>query len=165
MTLLLMRHAHAGDPDPARYPDDRLRPLTARGVEEHQRMLAALGRLGLRPSVVLTSPLERARQTATMTAQALGGLVEAVDALGEAFAAEALLARLAACPAEATVICVGHEPHLSRFAALMLHPEGTVRIRLARSGVIALECAGEPRPGGARLLFAVSPEELLASCG
>lgn len=128
-------------------------------------MLAALGRLGLRPSLILTSPLERARQTAALTAQGLGGTVEACDALGEAFSAEGVLTCLAACPSEATVVCVGHEPYLSRLAALLLHPEGTVRLRLARSGVIALECSGKARPGDARLLFAVSPQELLPLLG
>jgi phosphohistidine phosphatase len=160
MTLLLMRHADAGDPDPARWPDDRLRPLTARGIEEHRRVLAALRQRGVRPAVILTSPLERARQTAALTAQTLGGAVEAVDALGEAFSARALLGRLATAEVQATVICVGHEPHLSQFAAVLLHPQGPGRLRLARSGVIALECAGAPRPGGARLLFTIAPQEL-----
>ena len=35
MQLLLIRHARAGDQDPDRWPDDRLRPLTNLGREIH----------------------------------------------------------------------------------------------------------------------------------
>ena len=35
MRVVLMRHGPAGDPDPQRWPDDRLRPLTPRGEIGH----------------------------------------------------------------------------------------------------------------------------------
>jgi phosphohistidine phosphatase len=118
--------------------------------------------MGLAATHVLTSPLRRARETAEITARELGGEpIEVVEALGEVFSAPALLARLAACPADGTVVCVGHEPNLSHFAALLLEPRGMVRIALPRSGVIGLQCGPRPAAGAAWLLFALPPRELL----
>ena len=137
MRLLVIRHADAGEADPRRYPDDRDRPLTDRGRLEHRAVATALVRMDLRPTRLYTSPLLRARETAAITSEVLGGPApELLDAL---------------------VACVGHEPSLSGLAALLLHPQGAVRIAMPKSGVIGLESAGPPRPGGARLLFALPP--------
>ena len=163
MRLILIRHADAGDPDPQRYPDDRVRPLTAEGRRAHEVIARGLARMGLAPTHLLTSPLARARETAAITAQALGwtGSIEPVECLGDRFTVADLLEHLARYPDDSTVVCVGHEPHLSRFAATLLHPEGALKIGLAKSGVIALEFAGKPAPGAGRLLFLLPPRELL----
>lgn len=163
MKLILVRHADAGDPDPRRYPDDRLRPLTAEGRREHQVIARGLARMGLAPTYFLTSPISRARETAAITAQALSwtGSVEPVEVLGDQFSVPALFEHLRHYPEDATVLCVGHEPHLSRFAAALLHPEGTAKLVLSKSGVIGLECAGKPEPGAGRLFFLLPPRDLL----
>jgi len=165
--LILIRHADAGDPDPQRYPDDRLRPLTPEGRREHERVARGLARLGLAPTHVLTSPLARARETAAITARALGwsGPIEPVEILGDRFRVEDLREHLARYPEDSTVVCVGHEPHLSRFAATLLHHEGAAKLGLAKSGVIGLECPGKPAPGTGRLLFFLPPRELLRLLG
>lgn len=163
MKLVLIRHAEAGNPDPRRFPDDHDRPLTSEGEREHERIARGLARLGLGPTHLLTSPLRRARQTAEITARGLGwkGAITEVPALGDRFSVPALLEELGRCPEDAVVICVGHEPHLSRFGATLLHRDGALKIALAKSGTIGLECDGRPEPGGARLLFFLPPQELL----
>ena len=167
MRLILIRHADAGDPHPGRYPDDRLRPLTPEGRRDHRRIAGALARMGLAPTHLLTSPLTRARETAAITAEALGwtGPIEAVEGLGDQFSIGDLLERVARYADTATLLCVGHEPHLSRFAAALLHPDGTAKIALPKSGMIGLECPGTPAPGTARLLFLLPAQELLRLIG
>ena len=162
MKLFLLRHADAGDPDPQRYPDDRLRPLTPEGRRQHEIIAGGLARIGLTPTHVLTSPLSRARETAEITARALGWTdpIESVETLGDQFSVPGLFEHLRRYPDDAAVLCVGHEPHLSRFAAALLHPEGTAKLSLSKSGVIGLECAGKPAPGAGRLLFLLQPKEL-----
>jgi phosphohistidine phosphatase len=156
--LLVIRHADAGDADPQRYPDDRLRPLTDGGRRTHRAVATALARMTLRPTRLYTSPLLRAQQTAAITHEVLGGAApETLQALSDDFSATRLLDALAQQPDDALVACVGHEPSLSGFSALMLHPQGAVRIAMPKSGVIGVEFAGPPRPGGARLLFALPP--------
>ena len=156
-----MRHADAGDVDPGRYPDDRLRPLTPHGEREHVDVAAALARLGLGVTHVLTSPLTRARQTADITARALGvGDVTVVDALGDRFSRDAVLAELSRLPSRSVVVCVGHEPSISRFAAALLHGDGHLHLAFAKSAVMALDCQSAPAPGNARLVFFMTPREL-----
>ena len=161
MRLLIIRHADAGDADPRRYPDDRTRPLTDHGRRVHRAVATALARMDLRPTRLYTSPLRRALETAAITSEVLGGPApEVLDALSDHFSAPDLLDVLARQPHDALVACVGHEPSLSGFAALLLHPQGAVRIAMPKSGVIGFESAGPPTPGGARLLFALPPTAL-----
>ena len=161
MRLLIIRHADAGDADPRRYPDDRTRPLTDHGRRVHRAVATALARMDLRPTRLYTSPLRRALETAAITSEALGGPApEVLDALSDHFSVPDLLDVLARQPHDALVACVGHEPSLSGFAALLLHPQGAVRIAMPKSGVLGFESAGPPTPGGARLLFALPPTAL-----
>ena len=158
MRLLVIRHADAGEADPRRYPDDRDRPLTDHGRRVHRAVATALARMDLRPTRLYTSPLLRALETAAITSEVLGGPApELLDALSDHFSMAHVLEVLAQQPDDALVACVGHEPSLSGFAALLLHPQGAVRIAMPKSGVIGFESAGPPRPGGARLLFALPP--------
>ena len=156
-----MRHADAGSPDPQRYPDDALRPLTPKGEREHELLARSLARMGLAPTHLFASPLRRARQTAEITAAAFGASVapEIVTALGDHFSAPDLLALLGRCPNGAVVVCVGHEPSMSRFTATLLATT-PVRLRFTTSTVAALECGPRPTPGTAELLFLLSPREL-----
>ncbi len=167
MKVILIRHAEADDPDPQRYADDRLRPLTPQGRRDHELIARGLARMGLAPTHFLTSPLSRARETAEITAHALGwtGPIEPVEILGDQFSVASFFEHLARYPENATVVGVGHEPQLSRFAAALLHPEGTPKIVLSKSGVIGLECAGKPVPGAGRFLFLLPPRELLRLLG
>jgi phosphohistidine phosphatase len=160
--LVLIRHGDAGDPDPTRYPDDRLRPLIPAGEREHAAVAAALARLDLRLTHVLTSPLTRARQTAEITAHAIGvDGVTIVEALGDRFSRDGVLEALGTLPSTAGVVCVGHEPSISQFAGTLLNADGGMRLSFAKSAVMALECQGPPAPASARLLFFWSPRELL----
>ena len=162
MRVLLIRHADAGSPDSQRYPDDGLRPLTSKGEREQELVARSLSRMGLAPTHLFSSPLRRARQTAEITAAAFGGALapEIVTALGDQFSVPDLLAHLGRCPSGAVVMCVGHEPSMSRFTATLLDSSTPIKLRFTTSTVAALECGPRPTPGSAELLFLVSPREL-----
>ena len=157
-----MRHAEAGEADSRRWPDDGQRPLTDAGRREHAGVAAALRDMGVRFDRLLTSPLVRARETAEITARAYGGTPtpEATDLLGDRAEPASTLAGLAAVEAEA-LLCVGHEPTLSRLAALLIAGDGTARVEMAKSGVAVIECAGPVAPGGGRLRLHLRPREIL----
>jgi phosphohistidine phosphatase len=164
MEVILVRHGDAGSHDAARYPDDRLRPLSARGRDVHPRVMQALARAGVRFDHLLTSPLARARETADLTKHAFGwaGAIETTETLGEAFSIDGLLALLAAYPDRSHVLCVGHEPGLSHFAAAALAGAPTFEVDLRPSGVIGLSWREWPRLGAAMLRYVVRPEHLAA---
>ena len=121
--------------------------------------------MGIRFDRILTSPLARARQTAEITAEVYGSSVpvESVEALSDRSDIPAVIALLSG--AAASVLCVGHEPLLSRLAATLISRDGSVRIAMKKSGVIAIECDGPPAPGRGILRLHVGPAELLAVLG
>jgi phosphohistidine phosphatase SixA len=157
-----MRHGEAGEADPRRWPDDRLRPLTDAGRREHARVAEALRRMGVRFDRLLSSPLVRARETAEITARAYEGapVPEMTELLGDRAEPAATLAGLAAVEASA-LLCVGHEPTLSRLAALLTSRDGSARVEMAKSGVAIIECVGPVGRGRGLLRMHLRPPELI----
>jgi phosphohistidine phosphatase len=107
MRLLIVRHAEATPGNP-----DELRTLTPRGLEQARDLGRRLRRQRLAPDAVLSSPLLRARETAS----ALGLGEPEVDAR---LAPGATLRDLreAASGRGETVLVVGHQPDCGRAVA------------------------------------------------
>lgn len=103
MSVLLIRHAKAGDRDKWDAPDD-LRPLTAKGEAQAEALVDLLA--GFEVDRVLSSPYLRCTQTVAPLAAARGLAVEPCDDLaeGEGRAGIALAQRLLAEP-RYTVLC------------------------------------------------------------
>ena len=134
---------------------------------EHRAVSRALHRMGVRFDVVLSSPLVRARQTADITAEVYGapGSIEAIAALGDRGTPDALLARLSRCDRDATALCVGHEPLLSRLAAILVTGSDRAHIEMRKSGVIAIDFRAHPAAGGGTLVFHLPPREIARLMG
>src|SRR5947209_3307996 len=65
MNILLIRHADALPAGEGGILDDESRPLSEEGKAQCAPLARALERFGARPGIVVTSPLLRARQTAS----------------------------------------------------------------------------------------------------
>ena len=159
MLLLLIRHAHAGDRDAGRWPDDRDRPLTDKGRKTQRKVSRALGKLELAPTQVLTSPWARAAETAEILRRELGLPGPAVQVA--ALAAAPDLSRLADDIGEpgsgAVVALVGHSPWMEELAAILLADAPTgLRIDFPKSGVMGIDLA-KPVPGSGELRFFLRP--------
>jgi 8-oxo-(d)GTP phosphatase len=85
MALLLVRHGHAGRRS-AFKGDDRLRPLSKRGVSQAIALVPILA--GYRPERILSSPYLRCCETVQPTAEALELPVETLEELAEGHAAD-----------------------------------------------------------------------------
>jgi phosphohistidine phosphatase len=160
MLLLLVRHAHAGDRDPDRWPDDRDRPLTDKGRKVQRRVSRALGEQQLVPTLVLTSPWTRAAQTAEILVSELG--VPHAPIPSAALAAPPDLSRLAddiGEPAsDAIVALVGHSPWIEELAALLLTGQPTgLRVDYPKSGVMGIDLE-KPAAGAGELRFFLRPK-------
>jgi phosphohistidine phosphatase len=111
--LLLLRHAKS-DWD-AKSPSDFDRPLAKRGKKDAPRVGEWLYREGLVPDLVVSSPAERARQTAVKVCKSMDFKKKKIAWDEEIYDADvpALLAVLARCPEQAaTVLLIGHNPGL-----------------------------------------------------
>ena len=167
MLLLIVRHARAGESDPAKYPDDTLRPLTREGRAIHAEVSAALRKRGVRPDLILSSPWKRAWQTALVMAKEFSSKKNKIKpktapSLAAAPDLEAIRAELEGIGEVSTVALVGHEPWLSELASLLLAGDGgTVSIDFPKSGVLGIETASLEAGSGV-LRFLLRPNLLKA---
>ena len=146
--LLILRHAIAFPRDAKRWPDDTERPLTMEGVKRARRAAAGLKRIATRPTLVLTSPLVRARDTAAIFRQAARWpQAEHSDALTPGAPPEAVLEVLRRRGAKAgCVAVVGHQPHLGRLLALCLRGDArSEAFELKKGAVVCVRFEGTPR--------------------
>lgn len=109
MHVHLCRHAEAAPGEP-----DALRTLTPSGVEQAHALGARLRSSGAPPTVVLTSPLLRARQTAEAIGRELGVPVLADTRLAPGATAASLAEALVGLTGP--VATVGHQPDCSHIA-------------------------------------------------
>jgi phosphohistidine phosphatase len=163
MELLILRHAIAFPRDAKRWPDDRERPLTAEGVKKARRAAAGLRRVAEPPALVLTSPLVRARDTASIFRQA-ARWPEAVesDALAPGKSPEeALEAVRRAAAGTRSVAVIGHQPGLGKLLSLCLRGEARPEaFELKKSAVVCLSFDGPPRAGQGTLTALLPPRTL-----
>lgn len=160
MELYFLRHGSAGKRADWR-GDDALRPLTEQGAEATRRVARALARAGLRPDVIVSSPLTRARQTADITAVelGLGGGVSEDRRLAGGFDKRALAGLLADLGKPERVLLVGHEPDFSRTIGQLTG--GSVVCR--KGGIARVDISDPAHPDGQ--LVWLAPPRLLESGG
>ncbi|HEX3835896.1 MAG TPA: histidine phosphatase family protein [Steroidobacteraceae bacterium] len=165
MRLYLVRHAIAAESDPKRWPDDRLRPLTPAGARRFKRTARPLVKLIESEGTVgrlITSPLVRARDTATLLHNA--GLPEPIEesVLAPGRTAARVLAVLRAHDAQ-SIVMVGHEPDLGRLLAVCIAgPDVRLALRFRKGGSACLSFPGAPRVGEATLEWLLPPKTVRA---
>jgi phosphohistidine phosphatase len=111
MDLILWRHAEAEPGEP-----DLGRRLTAKGVQQAERVGTWLDRHLPATTRVLTSPADRAQQTA----HALKRKFRVIPELGPGASAEAVLATAGWPDSREAVLIVGHQPTLGEVASLLV---------------------------------------------
>jgi phosphohistidine phosphatase len=114
MDLILWRHAEAEPGEP-----DLGRRLTAKGVQQAERVGAWLDHHLPATSRVLVSPAERAQQTA----RALKRKFRVVPELAPGVSADDVLSAADWPESREAVLVVGHQPTLGEVAALLLSGE------------------------------------------
>ena len=139
MDLFLLRHAEAGKRLPAQARDVE-RSLTAKGKEELDDVARAISRLKIHPDHIISSPLKRSRETASIVAKALKerDKVEIWDELKPEGNRQELFKRLSKLKPESVVLCIGHEPYLTEAINDAMGHQGVSRILLRKCGVARL---------------------------
>ena len=160
-TLLLLRHAKSSWED-ASLPDFE-RPLNKRGLRAAPRIGQFMSERGLRPDLVLSSPAQRARETATLALEA-GGIETPLRYETRIYEADVPTLLEIIRGIEEThreVMLVGHNPGLEELLSFLTGENR--RMRTATLARIVLDSerwsdAGEHASG--RLELFVSAREL-----
>jgi phosphohistidine phosphatase len=150
MLLYVLRHADAVD----RASSDAVRELTPKGLDQARRVGRFCKTYGLIPNLILTSPYVRAKQTAEVVAEQLGGMeVVPAEFLSSGMDAETALAELKAYVNFERVMLVGHEPDLGLLSAQLTGAiPGSFHVRKASLTCFKLDA---PKPSGGQLSFSI----------
>ena len=161
MELFILRHAEAGKRLPVRAKDAD-RPLTEEGKEEVKQVAKALKSLDIKPDLIVSSPLKRAKETAEIAAKTIGGKAkpELWDELKPEGSRDAFLKRLSSVKAESTVLCVGHEPYLTQLIGDVVHHQGKPMMVLKKAGVARLSLSSLHPKAEGELKWLLTPRLL-----
>jgi len=166
--VIAVRHGPAEVRDPARWPDDDLRPLTHKGETETRRAARGLAHVVGTADRLATSSADRAVRTAELIREQLdrAPAPETWKELAPGNLATPIFDRIrrSARPSE-TVVLVGHEPTLAEFVGEALTGEGLSIVHLTKGGAVCLEFSTSVRPGAGRLVWLFTRKQLSADRG
>jgi phosphohistidine phosphatase len=153
--LWLARHGEAVDPELAR--SDFYRTLTETGRQQLTGLTRWLIERVEPPELILHSPLVRAQQTAETIAAEIGTDIVTVrleDALSPGIDVDELLRRVSSMAVE-RIVCVGHQPDMSRCLADMI---GGGMIHYSPGTIAGVEFSGPIVRHGGRLRWLADPQ-------
>lgn len=150
MDLFLLRHANA---DTEAESDDA-RPLSDKGIAQSRKVARFCETHELLPEIILTSPLQRALETAQIVASHLHIEMLIVPWLAAGMDAPTALRELRGYDRFARVMIVGHEPDFGELAGHLLG--GEAQLHLRKGSLTHFEIR-QFRAGAARLEFSLPP--------
>jgi phosphohistidine phosphatase len=154
--LYLLRHAEA-EPHSA---DDFSRKLTGKGEKQARKIGLFLAERDIKPDLILTSPVLRAKQTAALAAEELKGEAPTeVPWLTCGMNPVRALAELAGYAKLESLLVVGHEPDFSALVAHLLDLGSGASVHISKSSLTCIELS-RPVAGSGILRFLI-PVKLL----
>lgn len=144
MLLYFLRHASAGKTMLNPRKDER-RPLDEEGILQARYVGRMLANLDVLVDQIISSPLKRARQTASLVANELAfeGPVQIDDALRPGAEFEQFQAMLARYKKYDAVMVVGHNPSFTEFLSKSISAgDGTPQFDFKKGAVARVEMNG-----------------------
>jgi phosphohistidine phosphatase len=158
--IYIMRHGIAEEN--AASGDDADRRLTPEGRRKVVEVARGLKTLDVKPNAILSSPLPRALETATLAGSVLDADldVETLLTLGPGYDALATLNSLPSGLRE-SIMLVGHQPHLGELASCLLTgSQSLVPLPFKKGAVAAIQVAALPPRSAGVLQWFLSPRQL-----
>lgn len=165
-TIYLLRHGIAEDPRPGL--DDEDRRLTPEGKRKMTRAAAGLKRLGLEPDVVLSSPLRRAVETATIAARVLrpDRPIQIHPPLAPGHSPEQIVRGLDEFASARHLVLVGHEPTMGQLVSYLLTGStGLMSVDFKKGAMAAIYVAAIPPRGRGSLGWFMTSRQMRAMAG
>jgi phosphohistidine phosphatase len=150
MDLNLLRHADANTVAAT----DNARPLSEKGISQAKKVGRFCKEHNIKPDLILTSPVRRAKETAEIVSDILKGELMTESWLACGMQPETALEELRGYEKFGTVMIVGHQPDFSLLAAHLLGLQDNEQIAIRKASLTHFEL-GAFLFGGARLCFTV----------
>jgi len=138
MDIYFLRHTSAGEANLNPTKDEK-RPLDKLGIEQSHDVGRALAALNVTVDAVISSPLRRAMQTATVVAKEIGYEDKVItdDALRSEATYEQFQELLRRYSRKEAILVAGHNPSMSEFLNKILAGEATNSAIELKKGAIA----------------------------
>jgi phosphohistidine phosphatase len=146
MQLYFLRHGEADWPEWKKSDDER--PLTKRGKKEMHEVAKFLARIKAKPSLIVSSPLPRASQTAEIAAEHLKLKYRTDKLLAPGFGLNHLKRLFEKYP-EKSLMIVGHEPSFTETISALTGAS----LKLSKAGVALVDVDLPSRKGKLLWLF------------
>jgi phosphohistidine phosphatase len=156
VNIFLLRHGEAME----RGFEDSVRPLTPHGREQSKIVAETFKTLGITPREILTSPIQRARETADIVAQELGLERPAASELMLPGSDLRKLLEILRLDEASSVLLVGHEPHLSTLTSILINGTTYSHIAIGKGSLLNIEGQVPIERGKCRLLWLFTQEEM-----
>ena len=168
MEIYILRHGKAEE-RALGITSDAKRRLTEAGRAEMEEEASGMASLGMRVDYIISSPLERARETAEIVA---GRLQKRAPRLGVTIWAELkpesdildTHRRLVGMEPDAGIMLVGHEPHLSSLASSIVLARNGSFMNLKKGGLVTIRANAAGREVHGHLRSLMTPRHL-RMCG
>jgi phosphohistidine phosphatase len=156
LRIYVLRHGIAEDASPG--GKDAERALTQEGKRKLRCVLERARRAGVRPDVIITSPLKRAVETAEIAATVLAGKSELVhtNALVPSGSPERVWKEIRLRKAEA-ILLAGHEPLLSLVVAYLLGCPA-LQVQMKKAALVSIEVESDAAQPHGVLLWMLIPK-------
>jgi phosphohistidine phosphatase len=158
MIIYFLRHASAGESliNPKK---DEKRALDKEGIEQCGYVGRALVALDVQVDVLISSPLKRATQTASLVGNEMGyeGKLQIEAALRPAAAIADFRTMLEKYKSQESIMVVGHNPNLSHFLGGMIGESGRIASVELKKGAVARV---DMRRSSGSLMWCLTPKAL-----
>jgi phosphohistidine phosphatase len=149
MKLYFVRHGEAED----LAPTDHSRELTDRGKERVGKSAQVLKRLGISPKVIYSSPRIRAKQTATIIADALGMEITITEDVNFGFDTTAVKPLIKKFSTSDEIMFVGHNPDMSQ----IVHRMAGASLSMKKGGLARIDVVNHKAKRG-DLVWLIAPK-------
>jgi phosphohistidine phosphatase len=141
MIIYFLRHANAGEKraDPLK---DEKRPLDKDGILQCRYVGALLAALDVQVDQIISSPLKRATQTASLVGNDIGfdAKLQLNDSLRPSATFEDFRELIHACAKYEAIMVVGHNPNLTEFISQIVTNGGSRKsIELKKGGIARVD--------------------------
>jgi phosphohistidine phosphatase len=163
--ILLLRHAKSSWDDSSLKDFDR--PLAKRGQKDAPRVGRFIRESKTVPATIISSPAQRAKQTAQLIAVEANLGTDAISWVEDLYygGARDYLTAIQSAPEDAAdIMLIGHNPLMEETVSLLCNGEGGYGVRMPTAALVCIEHPAiewkQVKPGTARLKWMMIPKLL-----